>query len=683
MAILPMKKLAIVGTNNELEQVLESIQRMEEIEIDSLYEDDEIEKFDDRKFIEKSETIKRNIKTSGEAQDILKMYSEDVKEPSMLEGRKILDKNSYDDYLNKSYQDDISLAEQIVENHREIREKKANVTQLNLKIESLSPWKNLDIPLNMKSTKHTSIFIGTFPEELTRLDIETKILENLATQQEEFAPSDIPFEVRVLSSIKVATYVVIITLNTYKDQIFEAIRKMGFSYPPIQSDTAVQSEIENIKEDIKFYENDIEVLEKKIKSEAGSIENLRFLQDFETLRSDKFKAISETYKLGKVFMITGYIPEKDYDEFSKKLTSKYNLYIQGESAPKSDETPVKLKNVGYAEPLETTVCGYAPPGAGDVDPTFPVSIFYYFLFGMMFSDAGYGLLMVLVCGLGLLKHKDNIEKTWKNNLKMFFFAGAFTIFWGIMFGSFFGDLIGVVSSTFFSGKVAFAPVWFDPVINPMRLLSYSLIIGLVHLFTGHTIKGYIAIKEKDYKSLFYDVISWYGLLISLLIVLLNSDMLQNIFNFELSVPQGILSMCKYVAILCSIIIIFTSARDIEHPAGRIGMGVYNLYGVTGWLSDVLSYARLLALGLATGVIGTVINMMASMVATGKGVIGALLFIIIVVAGHALNFGINVLGAYVHTNRLQYVEFFGKFYEGGGKLFTPLSMNTKYYKFKEN
>lgn len=683
MAILSMKKLAIVGVNSELEQVLDSLQRMEEVEIDSFYKDDEIKKFDEKEFIEKSEKVKRNLKTVEEAEEILKIYSKDIKEPFMLEGRKLLDSHEYSTYYEEGYDETLSLANAIVDNYRSVKEKEANIEKLNLKIESLYPWKNLDIPLNMKGTDSTSIFIGTFPQELSKLDIENQILQNLANAENKDMPSDIPFEVEVLSKIQTYTYVVIFCLNTHKDIIYEAIRKIGFSYPSIQSNTTCKDEIDEINKEIKSYENEIKNLEDKIKSQSTSIEKLRFLEDYEALRIGKYEKMNDTYKLGNVFMITGYIPSMNFENFRNNLTQKYNLFIEAEDCERSNDVPVKMHNNAYSEPLESTICGYSPPGENDIDPTFTVSIFYYFLFGMMFSDAGYGLLMVLGCGLGLIKYKDTIEREWKNNLKMFFMAGAFTMFWGIMFGSFFGDAVAVISSTFFSGNATLKPLWFDPVSNPMRLLLYSLIIGIIHLFTGHTLKGYVAIKNKDIKTLVYDVLSWYGLLISLLIIMINMDMIKGIFHYDIKVPTNVLQICKYVAIVCSVVIVLMSARDIKNPAGRIGTGVYDLYGVTGWLSDVLSYARLLALGLATGVIGTVINMMAAMVAKGNGIIGAIFFIIILVAGHGLNFGINVLGAYVHTNRLQYVEYFGKFYEGGGKLFTPFSMNTKYYKFKEN
>ena len=146
-------------------------------------------------------------------------------------------------------------------------------------------------------------------------------------------------------------------------------------------------------------------------------------------------------------------------------------------------------------------------------------------------------------------------------------------------------------------------------------------------------------------------------------------------------PAAVAPMAKYSAIIGALIILVMSGRSNKNFAIRIALGAYDIYGITGWLSDVLSYSRLLALGLATGVIANVINMMASMV--GGGIIGAIIFVIVFILGHTLNIGINALGAYVHTNRLQYVEFFGKFYDGGGISFKPFKATNKYTEIKED
>jgi V/A-type H+-transporting ATPase subunit I len=158
-------------------------------------------------------------------------------------------------------------------------------------------------------------------------------------------------------------------------------------------------------------------------------------------------------------------------------------------------------------------------------------------------------------------------------------------------------------------------------------------------------------------------------------------MIKNILGITFELPKIVVQASAVLAVLSSVIIVLTNGRESKNPFKRFLKGAYALYGITGYLSDVLSYSRLLALGLASGVIASVINKMAGM--ASKGIIGAILMIVILFAGHTINFAINILGAYVHTNRLQYVEFFGKFYEGGGRAFSPFHMRTKYYKVKES
>ena len=263
---------------------------------------------------------------------------------------------------------------------------------------------------------------------------------------------------------------------------------------------------------------------------------------------------------------------------------------------------------------------------------------------------------------------------------MFFYCGLSTLFWGLMFGGFFGDLVTVVASTFFHKEVTLPALWFAPLDDPMRLLLWSLLFGIIHLFMGLGIKGYMMIKDGKYLDCLYDVGFWFALLIGLLLLLIPSELFASIAGQKFSFPGFVGIIAKVLTVVGLVGIVLMSGRRKKNPALRIALGLYDIYGITSWLSDILSYSRLLALGLATGVIAQVVNSMASMM--GGGILGAVFFIIVFIIGHTLNIAINLLGAYVHTNRLQYVEFFGKFYEGGGRAFEPLGVHTDYIKFKE-
>ena len=232
----------------------------------------------------------------------------------------------------------------------------------------------------------------------------------------------------------------------------------------------------------------------------------------------------------------------------------------------------------------------------------------------------------------------------------------------------------------FGHEVGIPALWFVPLNDPMKLLIFSMLFGLIHLFTGLAIKGYMCLRDKRYMDFFCDVVLWFAFLIGLILMLLPSSLFYSISQMHIVFPAALETFSKVLAIAGAVGLLLMSGRSSKNPALRIALGAYDLYNITGWLSDVLSYSRLLALGLATGVIASVVNQMGSM--AGKGVFGAIVFIIVFIIGHIFNIAINLLGAYVHTNRLQYVEFFGKFYEGGGRAFNPFKANTKYVDVKE-
>lgn len=209
---------------------------------------------------------------------------------------------------------------------------------------------------------------------------------------------------------------------------------------------------------------------------------------------------------------------------------------------------------------------------------------------------------------------------------------------------------------------------------------FSFAVGIVHIFAGLGIKFYQSVRRGDIKGAVYDVVFWYLLVGGAVVYLMSTQMFVDMAGLKFRVSAAVGGAAAVCAIVGAVGIVLFGGRSSKNPAKRFAKGLYELYGVTSYLSDILSYSRLLALGLATGVIAQVFNQMGSMF--GGGLIGAVLFIIVFLIGHTLNMGINLLGAYVHTNRLQFVEFFGKFYEGGGEKFKPFSANTKYFKFKE-
>jgi len=341
---------------------------------------------------------------------------------------------------------------------------------------------------------------------------------------------------------------------------------------------------------------------------------------------------------------------------------------------------VLLSNGTFAASAEGVTASFGLPAKGEMDPTGIMAACYVFLFGLMLSDAAYGFIVFLMCFLALKKF-PRMEENLRKSLRLFMYCGLSTLFWGVMFGGYFGDAVDIVSRTYFGHTVTIPALWFVPLNDPMKLLVYSMLFGVIHLFLGLGLKGYMLLKDGKVVDFICDVVLWYLLLLGLILMLLPTELFGSIAQMNIVFPPVLNSLAKGMAIVGALGILVMSARDKKNPILRLALGAYDLYNITGWVSDVLSYSRLLALGLATGVIASVINQMGSMV--GNNVFGVIVFILVFCFGHLFNLAINLLGAYVHTCRLQYVEFFGKFYEGGGKAFRPFKQITKYVEIKED
>ena len=271
------------------------------------------------------------------------------------------------------------------------------------------------------------------------------------------------------------------------------------------------------------------------------------------------------------------------------------------------------------------------------------------------ADVGYGILISL--GGYLLLKKARPQGAIRQMARIAVQCGVSTIFWGIMFGSYFGNLITAFTGSMLGHPITINPVLFDPLTNPMPLFILSLVFGVIQIFLGLGINGYMLIKQGDVKGAIFDVGFWFLLLGGLVVCILNVQV-------GLSISAlGVLGVLLF------------AGREHKSPIRRLVGGLGSLYSVTGYLSDVLSYSRLLALSLATAVIAQVMNTMGTL--GGNTVLGWILFISLFIVGHLFNLAINILGTFVHTSRLQYIEFFGKFFQSGGRKFSPLYNKTKY------
>ncbi|MHC1747009.1 MAG: V-type ATP synthase subunit I [Cellulosilyticaceae bacterium] len=657
----------LYGLNKERKGVLNLLQHSETVEVQDVLTEDTL--FHKQSFTSKKQLLESTLLMVKQSLQILDDYSMPKKKLfDSFKGKKILSKSAYET-LCTNYDTYRTLVEEIGDKAKEIQTLKSEILKLIGQKEILKPWQELDIPMNFQGTHQTCAFIGSIPEAITE--------ETLKVALEAFLPTVI----NIIDTKPWQTCIFVMGKKENKCEIFDALRAIGFSFPEGDFTQIPKDHLKVLETSIATKEQAILSLEAHMQEYAKQRESLYFLQDYDQTRLEKYAAMETVIQSDHIFIMSGYIPANKSLKLKEKLEQHYNVVAELSEPREEEDTPVLLKNNWFSSPLEGTVEAFSPPGKHEVDPTMVMSLFYYALFGLMLSDAAYGVIMSVACGIILKKFKNTMGDTTYKTFKMFFFCGISTIFWGIMFGSYFGDIVDVVSATYFSQKISIPPVWFVPVNEPMRMLVICMIIGVIHLYTGLGMKLYSCIKQKDYKGILYDVVLWYVLLTSSIIGLLAMPVFTGTLGIKFVLSGSVGKVAGIIAIIAAVGITLTNGRESRNPFKRFLKGLYALYGITGYLSDVLSYSRLLALGLATGVICTVINKMASMVAHGP--LGVILFIFILILGHSLNIAINALGAYVHTNRLQYVEFFGKFYEGGGRKFNPFKANTQYYKFEED
>lgn len=671
MAVVPMRRVNICALQQDRSEILKVVQRTGVVQVTDIPVSDSL--FTKTDSSQQRATFDKNVALCAEALEVLGRHVPEKKGMfAGLNGRQRLSVTEYDTFADENHEI-MRVAYRLTALSKEIAEKRAETLKLDGQMEALTPWLSLSVSLRYQGGKTFYVFTGAAAGEHTLEGIH----ERLALR----APELSAVHLELISISKEQTCIVAACPRADAATLEDALRAEGFARPASPPKLTPAEETQAITKKLERLHNDIAFAEKEISSYAGVRRALHFMSDFYTMRSERYEAMDSLAHSKHAFVLSGYVPEPATEPLRKALTERFEADLSFSDPDEDDKNvPVLLKNNAFSAPVEGVLESFSLPGRGEIDPTGIMSIFYYFLFGLMFSDAGYGLMLVIGCGLALLKFK-NMEHSTKNMLRMFLYCGISTTIWGVVFSSYFGDVVNVVSRTFLGREVGIPPLWFSPILEPMRMLIFSLAVGVVHLFTGLGVKLYVLVKAGKYKDALYDVVFWYMIVGGAIMLLLSTSMFAEIAQLSFTLPAWAGTVAAVVAGIGAVGIILTGGRESKSPVKRILKGAYALYNVTGYLSDILSYSRLLALGLATGVIASVVNQMGAM--GGKGPAGVILFVIVFIAGQAINFGIELLGAYVHTNRLQFVEFFGKFYDGGGEKFKPFAVNTKFFKFKED
>ena len=654
MAIVEMSKLSVICLNSRKKKFIKELMDLGVVEISKPMSGSEENVIPEGTFLANNSAevshLDAQIAAYGAAIDILDSYYDGKK--SLFNTRKEVTEEDFIRNVeqNESYVKEI--AEKISVLQKKINDNKAEINRLSILIKGLEPWRDFDLPLENTGTKTSTIFTGVVPIKTNTDNLLNAVLEE--------APSAV---IQKVSSDKIQNYLCFICLKEEKPKVLETLRQFSFTSVVLNDNSGTAAEaISKYEKTTARLNEEIELSVSELKELSKDIEKIEYIYDDLLIKRDRAKAVGDFINTKKVFCFDGWLPV-DSIEKVKQVLDKNECYYEISEPIKNEETPIMLKNNKFASPFEAVTVMYSMPLATEVDPTPIMAPFYFLFFGLMLSDAAYGIILSLAC-FALLK-KFKLEGTMKKMVTMFFWCGISTFFWGALFGGWFGDAVAVFSKTFLGREIVINPIWIDPLQEPMTLLIFSLILGAIHMFVGMGMQAYMLIKNGKALDALFDVGLWYMLLIGLVL-----------FGVGSMITPALSSVGKWMALIGAVGIVVTGGRN-KKGFGKITGGFGSLYGITNYLSDVLSYSRLLALGLATGVVAKVVNILGSL--TGSVVVGIIVFIAVFLLGTVFNLAINALGAYVHSCRLQYVEFFGKFYTGGGKPFEPFVGKTKFVK----
>lgn len=513
-------------------------------------------------------------------------------------------------------------------------------TKLQGIVQSLQPYENFDAPLgSLKDIEETVYFLGSISnqyEEALNSHLSDCYLEKLSNNNQD-------------------TYFFVLCNKDNSENAAEILRGFGFTPLKIEEEDTPLKKIHDSNERVSLIESDKFIIKEELAGYDDELKDLHLAYDYYNNLVKRKYVTNKFLKTDSVSLIQGWVPVKYNEKLTEivkeVLEADYYLNFEDVREEEIDNVPIALENNDLNAAFEDVTAMYALPKYNEVDPTPVVTPFYLIFFGMMVADMGYGCLMLIgtILALKFLNFDDGMKKM----IKFFHYLSYPTIAFGAIYGSFFGDLLPNL------------PRLLNTSTDVMSILALSVVFGVIQIFFGLAMKVYVLCKLGRPLDALMDAGSWALTLVSL------GLMAGGMF---LGIP-----VLKTVGISGSIIgalsIVLTQGRMMKSVGGKIGQGLYELYNITGYVGDLVSYTRLMAIGLSGGSIAGAVNMIMSMVPgpIGAFLVGPLIFIIF----QTVNLLLSLLSGYVHTLRLTYVEYFGKFYDGGGKAFKPFETQNEY------
>ena len=654
MAIVDMNRISVIGLASDREKILELLMKLEAVQMTDIWDElkDDVKKVLLRKEEKKNEiaALEEEIVELEEVLRYLGKY--DRRKKGLFESRRIISREDYEEAV-QNQQEIRDAAKSVAWCEEQIAGLHMEKNKCTNRIISMKPWEQVDIPLDYKPEGSVLLTFGYAPRRCNVAGIEKQLDEEAAL-----------CEIFILNRDREHTYMCAVYHRSEANKSEAILKRHGFIKLDFTGlkDTAAKTilkDSERILEIEKEYDRFIKVLE----GYAEGIDRIELLYDALVTKRDLKICESRLPGTNNTFMLRGWIPAHLSEYIEKELSDKWVCSIQIRKPSVKEDYPVLLRNKSIGQSVESITMLYSAPNPREADPNTVTGIFFILFFGLMMGDAGYGAVMIIAAAL-LLK-KNRLEEGMRRFMKLMLYCGISAVFWGAMLGGWFGIP--------FMSEYA---LLLNPIDNPETFLGFTLILGITHIFIGIGMNCIKLIKKKKFLDILLDVVTWYIFFTGFVFVILPYA-----YSGRPEAIEGLVDIGKYMLVVGGATIALTRSRDSKKILKKLISGFGSLYGIVKFLSDVLSYSRLMALGLATSVIGVIVYDIACLIGLDSP-ISIAGFILVMLAGHTLNFGIAVLSAYVHSSRLQYIEFFSRFYIGNGVVFKPFRSETKYIKLQE-
>lgn len=657
MAIVKMDKFTLLTFHRHKNSLLKELQKFGDVHFKKLHKDELVE----LEFLRADFSPEQTSADENELENVrfaISKIAPHVEKPKGLKGMTAptpkLSFEEFDAYLESF--DYKAVCRKVKEQDDRINSIKSEISKLASENDNLKAWLKLDVsPKALNGLKDAHAVLGT---------VNKMAADNFRVQIENDFPE---VYLEALGVTKDDMAMLLIMPEDGFDEQFSKLKELGFSRTgfvfndvPVDAVAANKAKIEALQKEQQDANNSIAAL-------SPQFEKLNIVSDYFKTRLERERACENFLKSDSIVMLEGWVPT-DENGRMRELLSKVcgeDFYLESQQVDKDDpEIPVKLKNNKFARAFEDVTGMYATPKYNEIDPTPLIAPFYWFFFGFMVGDLGFGLL--LMAGTFLALKFFNLKEGMRRFLTFFFYCSFAVIIAGFVYGSFFGyTFFAPITAVNAAGETIKKPI-LDTQLDIPLMLILSVGIGVIQVIFGLIVKGYMLVRDGHPLDAVFDSLFW-------IITLLGG--ICWLVGVTGALPAAAASVGKWCFIGGIIGLALTQGRRSQSIGGKIGTSLWEVYGISSYVGDLVSYTRIVALGLSGAYIGFSFIKMASILP--KGIVGAIFGFIIIMAGQTLNFGLGLLGAYVHTCRLQYVEFFGKFYEGGGVSFKPLKCKNDY------